>query len=382
MACKDKCCCPVKRRPAKKRKSTVGKVSATQLLAQSIASLALPRKVNEPFLYGNSPLGEAQRFYKPEPIVGPAVAVAPSPAVVKPEIVKPAKYSRQQIQPLPARAEQLMEEPKGRFTERTQFFNTIGKSSNVATPIENVISKPVKERKSYSSMTDDVSKPAEQSSALTNQYFTGTILERTPQELPTLRNLNDDKFFKELTTLQKVPARAEQLMEEPKGRFAERTQFFNTIGKSSNVATPIENVSKPSASERKSYKSMTDFKPVEQLNTISGSRGTLLERTPQELPTLRNLNDDKFFKELTTRQKYAMPSITNTFNPTSKPETFKQIIKSPIVSLPKKIFIPSLSSIKENVLYGTKSGTNELIPIAGGGAGMGGRPKKVEKEII
>ena len=275
MACKDKCCCPVKRRPAKKRKSTVGKVSATQLLAQSIASLALPRKVNEVFLYGNSPLGEAQRFYKPEPIVSPAVAVAPSPAVVKPEVPKPAKYSRQQIQPL--------------------------------------------------------------------------------------------------------PARAEQLMEEPKGRFAERTQFFNTIGKTSSVATPIENVSKPSASERKSYKSMTDFKPVEQLNTISGSRDTLLDRTPQELPTLRNLNDDKFFKELTTRQKYAMPSITNTFNPTSKPETFKQIIKTPIVSLPKNIFLPSLPSIKENVLYGTKSGTTELTPIAGGGAGMGGRPKK---EII
>jgi hypothetical protein len=203
MACKDKCCCPVKRRPAKKRKSTVGKVSATQLLAQSIASLALPRKVNEVFLYGNSPLGEAQRFVKSEPLVSPAVATAPLPAVVKPEIVKPAKYSRQQIQPIPARAEQLVEEPKGRFTERTQFFNTIGKTSNVATPIENVISKPVKERKSYSSMTDDVSKPAEQSSALTNQYFTGTLLERTPQELPTLRNLNDDKFFKELTTRQK-----------------------------------------------------------------------------------------------------------------------------------------------------------------------------------
>jgi hypothetical protein len=277
MACKDKCCCPVKRRPAKKRKSTVGKVSATQLLAQSIASLALPRKVNEVFLYGNSPLGEAQRFAKPEPMVGPAVAVAPS--VPKPPVPKPAKYSRQQIQP--------------------------------------------------------------------------------------------------------VPARAEQIVEEPKGRFAERTQFFNTIGKTSNVATPIENVSKPSASERKTYKSMTDFKPVEQLNTISGSRDTLLDRTPQELPTLRNLNDDKFFKELTTRQKYAIPSITNTFNPTiQKPESFKQIIKTPIVSPPKNIFLPSLSPIKENVLYGTKSGTTELTPIAGGGAGMGGRPKNVEKAII
>jgi hypothetical protein len=279
MACKDKCCCPVKRRPAKKRKSTVGKVSATQLLAQSIASLALPRKVNEVFLYGNSPLGEAQKFYKSEYLVGPAVAVPPSPAVVKPPVPKPAKYSRQQIQP--------------------------------------------------------------------------------------------------------VPARAEQIVEEPKGRFAERTQFFNTIGKTSNVATPIENVSKPSASERKSYKSMTDFKPVEQLNTISGSRDTLLDRTPQELPTLRNLNDDKFFKELTTRQKYPIPSITNIFNPNlPKPETLKQIIKTPIVTPPKNIFIPSLPSIKENVLYGTKSGTTELMPIAGGGAGMGGRPKNVEKAII
>ena len=111
MACKDKCCCPVKRRPAKKRKSTVGKVSATQLLAQSIASLALPRKVNEPFLYGNSPLGEAQRFVKSEPMVGPAVAVAPSPAVVKPAVPKPAKYSRQQMQPIPAREEIKYEEP-------------------------------------------------------------------------------------------------------------------------------------------------------------------------------------------------------------------------------------------------------------------------------
>jgi hypothetical protein len=44
-------------------------VSATQLLAQSIASLALPRKVNDTFLYGNSALGEAQKFAKPvEPI--------------------------------------------------------------------------------------------------------------------------------------------------------------------------------------------------------------------------------------------------------------------------------------------------------------------------
>jgi hypothetical protein len=69
MACKDKCCCPVKRRPAKKRNPTVGRVSATQLLAQSIASLALPRRVNEPFLYGNSALGEMQKFAKPEETV-------------------------------------------------------------------------------------------------------------------------------------------------------------------------------------------------------------------------------------------------------------------------------------------------------------------------
>jgi hypothetical protein len=116
MACKDKCCCAkerqVKRRPAKKRKSTVGKVSATQLLAQSIASLALPRRVNEPFLYGNSALGEAQKFAKPEPIVGPAVAVAPSAPL--PPIPKPAKYSRQQMKPMEARPEIKFEEPSVR----------------------------------------------------------------------------------------------------------------------------------------------------------------------------------------------------------------------------------------------------------------------------
>jgi hypothetical protein len=90
-------------------------VSATQLLAQSIASLALPRRVNEPFLYGNSALGEAQKFAKPEPLVGPAVAVAPLPAVVKPPIPKPAKYSRQQMKPMEARPEIKYEEPKPRY---------------------------------------------------------------------------------------------------------------------------------------------------------------------------------------------------------------------------------------------------------------------------
>jgi len=122
MACKDKCCCPVKRRPAKKRKSTVGKVSATQLLAQSIASLALPRRVNEPFLYGNSALGEAQKFSKPEPLVGPAVAVAPLPAVVKPPIPKPAKYSRQQIKASTLAKEPMINEPVGRYAERTALL--------------------------------------------------------------------------------------------------------------------------------------------------------------------------------------------------------------------------------------------------------------------
>ena len=122
MACKDKCCCPVKRRPAKKRKSTVGKVSATQLLAQSIASLALPRRVNEPFLYGNSALGEAQKFAKPEPLVGPAVAVAPLPAVVKPPIPKPAKYSRQQIKASTLAKEPMINEPVGRYAERTALL--------------------------------------------------------------------------------------------------------------------------------------------------------------------------------------------------------------------------------------------------------------------
>jgi hypothetical protein len=318
-------------------------------------------------------LGEAQRFVKSEPLVSPTVAVAPS--VPLPAVPKPAKYSRQQIQPVPARAEQLMEEPKGRFSERTQFFDTIGKTSNVATPIENMSSKPVKERKSYSSMADEVSKPAEQSSILTNQSFTGTILERTPQELPTVRTLKDDKLFKDITTRQRYPIPNITNTFNP-NLSAPVNLNLTEGGISSSVAATIENMSSKPVKERKSYTSMTDFKPVEQPNTISGSRGTLLDRTPQELPTLRNLNDDKFFKELTTRQKYAMPSITNTFNPTSKPETFKQIIKTPIVTPPKNIFLPSLSPIKENVLYGTKFGTTELTPIAGGGAGMGGRPKK------
>ena len=114
MACKDKCCCPVKRRPAKKRKATVGKVSATQLLAQSIASLALPRRVNEPFLYGNSPLGEAQRNAPIQaPIVGPAVAVAPNAPL--PPIAKPAKYSRNQIKVSTLAKEPVMNEPVGRY---------------------------------------------------------------------------------------------------------------------------------------------------------------------------------------------------------------------------------------------------------------------------
>lgn len=121
MACKDKCCCPVKRRPAKKRKSTVGKVSATQLLAQSIASLALPRRVNEPFLYGNSPLGEAQRNAPIQmPIVGPAVAVAPNAPL--PSIAKPAKYSRNQIKASTLAKESVMNEPVGRYTERTALL--------------------------------------------------------------------------------------------------------------------------------------------------------------------------------------------------------------------------------------------------------------------
>ena len=120
MACKDKCCCPVKRRPAKKRKSTVGKVSATQLLAQSIASLALPRRVNEPFLYGNSPLGEEQRFFKPEPLVGRAVAVAPNAPL--PPIAKPAKYSRNQIKASTLAKEPIMNEPVGRYAQRTALL--------------------------------------------------------------------------------------------------------------------------------------------------------------------------------------------------------------------------------------------------------------------
>lgn len=60
----------------------------------------------------------------------------------------------------------------------------------------------------------------------------------------------------------------------------------------------------------------------------------------------------------------------------NKPETIKRIIKTPTVILPKEKYTPSLSSIQENVLYGAKPGTTELMPIRGGGAGKGGRPKK------
>lgn len=206
MACKDKCCCPVKRRPAKKRKSTVGKVSATQLLAQSIASLALPRRVNEPFLYGNSALGEAQRFYKPEPLVGAAVAVAPNAPL--PPVPKPAKYSRQQIQPSTLLTNVAMSEPAGRFSERTKDFSNIGKTSEIVKPVENV-NKPLQEgRKSFTPASEVVSRPfnVEQiSSALTPNYLPGTVLPRASIEVPPMSMPLNNKMLNELSTRQRFP---------------------------------------------------------------------------------------------------------------------------------------------------------------------------------
>lgn len=57
----------------------------------------------------------------------------------------------------------------------------------------------------------------------------------------------------------------------------------------------------------------------------------------------------------------------------NKPQTIKQILKTPTVIRPKQQYIPTLPAIKENVLYGFKKGSDELVPIAGGGAGKGGR---------
>jgi hypothetical protein len=247
-------------------------VSATQLLAQSIASLAIPRKSSDNFLYGNSPLGEAQRYMKvaepatisksvsvgtetstpksvssgtqtfvPKSVssgtqtsVPKSVSVGTQTSMPKsvsvgtetstpksfssgtqtfvprvtetttPAMAKPAKYSRQQIQPMEARPGLTLIEPIGRYGEQTRYFSTVGTKSSVATPIAGVSSKPAKERKSYESMTDAVSAPAGQiSPPLTSQYFTGTVLERTPMTVPLMRNISDDKFFKELTTRQR-----------------------------------------------------------------------------------------------------------------------------------------------------------------------------------
>lgn len=154
MACKDKCCCAVKRRPAKKRKATVGKVSATQLLAQSIASLVLPRKAEENYLYGSSPLGEAQRYEKQ---------------------VEPTKLKLANTVSIGVGTAPTMTKSMGIGTD------DIGENSKVASPITDMGSKSMKEKKSYSSITDTVSTPPTQNSgALTSKYLTGTLLERTP----------------------------------------------------------------------------------------------------------------------------------------------------------------------------------------------------------
>lgn len=168
MACKDKCCCPVKRRPAKKRKSTVGKVSATQLLAQSIASLALPRRVNEPFLYGNSPLGEAQRYMK---------------------VAEPSKI------------ENVL--PKS-----MSVGSRFEPESVVAKTIQNV-NKPLKEgRKTFTPASEVVSKPfnVEQiSSTLTPNYLPGAVLPRASIEVPPMSMPLNNKLLNELSTRQRFP---------------------------------------------------------------------------------------------------------------------------------------------------------------------------------
>jgi hypothetical protein len=165
MACKDKCCCAVKRRPAKKRKATVGKVSATQLLAQSIASLVLPRKAEETFLYGNSPLGEAQRYEKP----------------VEPTKLKIADTVSIGVGTAPTMTKSMGVGTEPIMTKSIAIgTDDIGVNSMVASPITDTSRKATKERKSYSSMIETPSAPSITSDTTSSKYFTGTLLERTP----------------------------------------------------------------------------------------------------------------------------------------------------------------------------------------------------------
>lgn len=164
---------------------------------------------------------------------------------------------------------------------------------------------------------------------------------------------------------------------EPLGRYGNRI-----VGMASKPASALSDVGAKPVKEKKKALTATDVtRPVVADGVDTSGARPLKERksitvsAPSQVP----LGPDLVLPKVS---RYVYGSTYNTLSNEliKKPETIKRIIKTPTVILPKEKYTPTLSSIQENVLYGSKPGTTELMPIRGGGAGMGGRPPKEPTE--